>query len=107
MVAIVEAGAESDLPRAAPAATFVTAGIQRDLGGLGEIRRGERADLAAGMQGEELADVAVVVMQIVHVFLPFLELSEAADLRSEQPGAPLGDALAQLGIDVRARRRHR
>ena len=51
-------------------------------------------DLAAGMEGEKVGNVAVLVLGIVAVGLPFLELAPTADLGLEQIFSHRGDLVA-------------
>ena len=67
-------------------------------GGLGEIRRPGQADLPAGIDGEQVRGVAVGVVGIVAVGLPFLELAPFADLVRGQMRLHVGDLRLVVGV---------
>jgi hypothetical protein len=62
--------------------------------------RADRGDLAAGVHGEQVGDVAVAVVGIVHVLHPFLELAPAADPRPGRRSRRPATRFCGSGIDV-------
>jgi len=54
VIAVPEAGPEVDLPGPAPAGALVAAGLQGNPCGLGQLGCCRPADLAAGIQGEQM-----------------------------------------------------
>ena len=87
VVAVEESRPEVDLPRLAPARAAVAAARQRHFGARRQLRVRRRRDLAPGVQGEQVRDVAVPVLGVVAVGHPLLELSPFADLRPYQLAA--------------------
>ena len=78
VVAVEEPSPEVHLPAHRPASRPVAAELE-GLASRGEqIRCPERRDLDAWVQPEQVRDVAVLVVRIVHVVQPLLQLPQAA-----------------------------
>ena len=85
------------LPARAPARRFVAAMLHGYQSRLVEFRGRQRRDVASGVQGHQVRNMAVGVLGIVSVVRPFLQLSVLADfLRAE-----LGDHALQFFTELR------
>lgn len=80
VAAVPEPRPEVDLPCLGPAGATVPTGTQGDFGGFGPGAPG--LDLTAGVEAEEVGDMAVIVGRVVPVGLPLLELAPGADAQA-------------------------
>ena len=67
---------------------------------IGQLGRAASADLAAGVQGVHVGQMAVAVLRVVLVFQPFLELAETADPVGWDALARLRKRVAEFDIDI-------
>ena len=87
-VAVAQARPEVDLPGAAPAGAGITARIERGARRGGELGVLHRIDGMPGMQREQVRHVAMVVLRVVEVRLPFLQLAPLADAQAADRASP-------------------
>jgi len=75
MVTIMHACPKINLPAHRPTGGAVTALGEGGAAGLCQFRGMCRADLASGMQAEEVVEVPMLVFRVVDILVPFLELA--------------------------------
>ena len=86
-------------PRPARAATATRQSpFQCDPRGLGEFGRSAGRDLVAGMQREQVRDVAMAGLPLFVILLPFLKLAVLADFQRRQLRFGLFNAQAERGV---------
>ena len=100
MVAVVQACPVVEFPAHAPSGCLVAALAQSGLAGFGKFRIVEGVDGRSGMEAEEMVGMAMVVVRVVDILIPFLQLAVLSDFIRAYAGEFFFPFLHRLRVSV-------